>query len=251
MKQPMPEIAFEQQRLLSDYCRTGDEPELQGVTSGRVEHYRRLVYNVVEDSIATAYPVTKSFLDGEEWDGIVHDFFSHHKCSSAQVWKMPHEFYGYITDIEHPLLTAYPFLADLLWFEWLEVELFLMEDIETAPYRNSGDLLTDSLVLNPESTVISFSYPVHKTPPADIHDTDKGQYYVLMFRQPDTGSVQFFEMSLFFAWLLEQLEEKGNTVSELLEQATELFGVSKEDATRHTITFLHSLQEKGYLLGFK
>ncbi|HEY0611942.1 MAG TPA: DNA-binding domain-containing protein, partial [Chitinophaga sp.] len=103
------------QSSLADYCRTGAYQAIPGVkTAQHVSQYRRLVYNVVDDMLQSAYPLTKGLLKEEEWDELVQEFFSRHACQSPQVWYMPKELYEYIVQQEaHPLLTKYPFLHDL------------------------------------------------------------------------------------------------------------------------------------------
>ena len=47
-----------QQSLLADYCRNGNKPEgLINVNEDNINHYRRLVYNIVTDIFTTAYPI--------------------------------------------------------------------------------------------------------------------------------------------------------------------------------------------------
>ena len=56
------------QKPLGEYCRTGVELKIPGVTPGRVHHYRRLVYNVVRDTLDTAYPITLCGTWGRAWE---------------------------------------------------------------------------------------------------------------------------------------------------------------------------------------
>ncbi|HEY0298656.1 MAG TPA: DNA-binding domain-containing protein, partial [Arachidicoccus sp.] len=120
---------FEQQSKLAFFCRTGKYETLENVNENNVYHYRRLVFNVVEDMLQSAYPLASELLTKEEWINVTKDFFANHPCVSPQVWSMPKEFYEYLFAIEHhPLMTKYPFLQELLWFEWLEVEMYMMED---------------------------------------------------------------------------------------------------------------------------
>jgi len=154
------ETTYRHQSDLARYCRTGKYKAIPGVREQHVGHYRRLVYNVVDDMLQGAYPLTHHLLAAREWKALVQDFFSHHPCQSPQVWYMPKELYHYMSQKEHKLFKKYPFLQELLWFEWLEVELFMMED-RPAAYTTIGKLDTDALVLNPELHLQHFIYPVH------------------------------------------------------------------------------------------
>ena len=101
---------YKHQSNLAAYCRTGKLPEIPGIISENVSQYRRLVYNVVDDMLQNAYPLTVDLFTKKEWDKTVNDFFTNHPCQSPQVWYMPKEFYNYLTEIKNPLLKKYPFL---------------------------------------------------------------------------------------------------------------------------------------------
>lgn len=200
------------QSSLADYCRTGAYQAIPGVkTAQHVSQYRRLVYNVVDDMLQSAYPLTKGLLKEEEWDELVQEFFSRHACQSPQVWYMPKELYEYIVQQEaHPLLTKYPFLHDLLRLEWMEIALFMMED-RLVICDSNGELL----VLNPEHELVHLEYPVHVKEAKHITARDKGDYFLVMFREPDTGDVQFMQLSPALARMIALLEDKPMSVASL------------------------------------
>ena len=64
------------------YCRTGDFSFTGKVDKERVSHYRRLVINVVRDSLNAAYPLTRNLVEQEEWDSLVEQFFTYYACQS-------------------------------------------------------------------------------------------------------------------------------------------------------------------------
>jgi hypothetical protein len=194
------------QSALAAYCRTGRYKEIPGVRTRHVNHYRRLVFNVVEDMLRSAYPLTHHLLSAREWKAMVQGFFSNHPCQSPQVWYMPRELYEYLQQKQPPLLKRYPFLLELLWFEWLEVELFMMED-RPALYNISGDISTDRLVLNPEHHLQHFEYPVHLEQAKRITAADKGNYFLVLFRKPESGDVAFMNLSPALVTVLELLAE--------------------------------------------
>ena len=85
---------------LASYCRTNEEPNLPGVTKGRIQQYRRLVYNVIDDTFEGAFPITRKLLNDEEWHDLVNTFFINHACQTPSVWKLPFEFYEYVAFID-------------------------------------------------------------------------------------------------------------------------------------------------------
>ncbi|ANW94903.1 hypothetical protein AXE80_00720 [Wenyingzhuangia fucanilytica] len=187
------------QSSLATYCRTGDLVDIKGAVQKNLTHYRRLVFNNVLDTLETAYPVAKNLLGDDHWENIVNCFFSTYNIQSPQIWRMPEEFKNYLIKQEDELLKTYPFLENLLEFEWLEVEIFMMPDV---PYEKPKD---GFYVLNPEIDILMLSYPVHIKSPHLITEEDRGSYFVSLHRNPDTGSVQFTNLSIPFVDVLEHL----------------------------------------------
>lgn len=249
---PQPTLkAFAEEKKLADYCRTGTYTRIQGIVPGRVQYYKSLVWNVIDDSLATAFPLTKQLLTQKEWDDCVRLFFSTHYCNAYQVWKMPYEFYTFLAREPHVLKEKYPFLISLLQFEWKEIEMFMMEDRPALEYTNQGHLLIDALVLNPELEIIRLDYPVHIKQPSDILENDKAEYYVLIFRKPDTSDIEFVELSPIFVWLIENIIHNQHSAYRLAQEAANLFGYSQEDLIHHFIIFLSQMQKQKLILGFK
>lgn len=241
---------FEAQSLLADYCRTGIRPEITG-TNKNITRYRELVYNVIFDTLENAYPIAFQFIGEEKWHELVHDFFSNHKAQSPQVWKLPFEFYEYLIKNNYPEKLNLFFLKDLLYFEWLEIELYNMEDLPVPKFKAEGDRLDDIIIVNPETKIIQFEYPVHLTKPKNLI-ANKGTYFLLAYRDLETGVVEFVNLSAWYALLVEQLLKAEFTLREILEETSALFPDStQEELSTYTIRFLQDMQQKQFVLGFK
>lgn len=238
------------QSALASYCRTGTYQPIPGVRDTHVRQYRRLVYNVVDDMLQSAYPLTRRRLTEEEWEGLVQAFFSSHACLSPQVWYMPKELYEYVVQSAHPLLSKYPFLGDLLWLEWLEIALFMMED-RAVLCSSNGAPARDLLVLNPEHELVHFQYPVHLKEAKCIKETDKGDHFLVMFREPDTGDVQFMQLSPALARMIELLEERPLNITTLTGKICgELQLPVTEDILNMARLFVNQALENKLITGF-
>lgn len=238
------------QSALASYCRTGSYQPIPGVRDAHVTQYRRLVYNVVDDMLQSAYPLTRRLLTEGEWEGLVQAFFSGHACQSPQVWYMPKELYEYVVQSAHPLLGKYPFLGELLWLEWLEIALFMMED-RAVPFSSNGDPATELLVLNPEHELVHFRYPVHLKEAKRIKETDKGDYFLVMFREPDTGDVQFTQLSPALARMIELLEERPVNITALTGKICGELQLSvTEDMLNMAGLFISQALENKLITGF-
>ena len=247
----LPETTHQHQSALADYCRTGKYSAIPGVREQHVTQYRRLVYNVVDDMLQSAYPLTHHLLTTREWNALVQEFFSNHPCQSPQVWYMPKELYEYLSPKEHKLKNKYPFLLELLWLEWLEVELFMMED-RPAAYTTIGDISTDELVLNPEHHLQQFQYPVHLKTAKQLTPADKGDYFLVLFRKPDSGEVNFINLSPALVAMLEILQEGPQTMDALIRQccaAWQLQLSPEIQAAAHA--FITQSLDNRLIIGFK
>lgn len=242
---------IEQQILLANYCRTGIKPEMIGVKEENLHHYRRLVFNIAQDTLETAYPITHSFLKKEQWDDLTYQFFAEHKCNTTQVWRMPLEFYNYCKEknIKEQLLL--PFFDDLLHFEWLELEVHTMDDIPYPSYNELGSWLHDEIAVNPEYKLAAFEYPVHTTAPSDDLESKKGNYYFLIYREKESGNVQFMDLSMLHVFILENIRE-GMRLEKILIEANTLFQLNDLELLKnHAMIFMEDLKQRQFILGFK
>lgn len=241
---------YQQQSDLAKYCRTDILSGSLKVRKDRVHHYRRLVYNVIDDSLIAAYPLLHNLLSEEQWNEVVNDFFATHACQSTQVWKMPGEFYEYIKTTDLQLKTIFPQLDDLIYFEWIEVELFMMEDMEYPLFKNEGDWVNDVIAVNPEHKIVRFNYPVHIKNSKSITSADKGEYFLLAYREKETGKVQFSDMSALFAVIIENIA-KGLTLNKILSELKNIIKLNNANQViDHVLPFFMNLKKSGFLPGF-
>ena len=238
------------QSVLARYCRTGNYKSIPGVNKKNIAQYRRLVFNVVDDMLESAFPLTRNLLSAKEWALLTKDFLSDHPCSSPQVWYMPKELYQYLSSTKHPLIEKYPHLLELLWFEWLEIELYMMAD-QTMTYLSTGDIYTDQLILNTESHFQHFQYPVHLKNAKMITKVDQANYYLAAHRVPETGEVLFTNMSLALIRILELLADQPYTLVQLTKNiCSELNIPYTNDILKMTAEFVQKSVQSRLIIGF-
>ena len=238
------------QELLGQYCKTGEKVNIPGITEGRVHHYRRLVYNVVKNTMDQAYPITVASMDEEEWEGLVNDFFSQHQTTSTQIWKLPYEFYQYHLLSGSAEKTGKPYLNDLLYFEWAEIEIHTMPDKEFEDFTSQGDPLADKLVLNPEYEMIQLDYPVHLKAVKGI-EAHKGNYYVLLYREQETGNVKYLDLSVLHAFILSKISETGEAIYFFKGEIARIANVESENYLDNYLKeFVSKLMQRGLVLGY-
>jgi uncharacterized protein len=249
--QLLKEETYLQQTKLAAYCRTGLVPEgLTGVKADTLPHYRRLVFNVVQDILESAYPITHSYLKNEVWKELIFNFFSEHKCQSAQVWRMPLEFYDYCIESGKAQALNIPFLNDLLYFEWLELDVHTMEDIEYPKLQLCGDWLKDRIALNPEHRLLKLIYPVHSAAPGPDLEDKAGEYFLLMYREKESGNVQLVELSVFYVYLLENIKT-GSDLESILADANVLFAINDMQLLlKKSQEFVEDMKQRKFIVGF-
>lgn len=249
-------VSYKSQSRLAAFCRNGSRDEIDNmdVRLNHVGHYRKLVFNVVSDSLSTAFPLTENFLPSDVWDNLINHFWENHKCQSPQIWKMPLEFLDYVKANHIALKQQYDFIEDLLLFEWLEVFYFLREDeVSAFKISENGTIQESLLVLNPESGIEVFNYPVFKIPAKEINPKNKATYLLCVHREPaEDRNVIFTELTPAFARMVQLLQEKPSTLSELVYQVcTELSIKANEHIYRKVEEFLTNALANKLILGYK
>jgi uncharacterized protein len=240
--------SYMQQSILAAYCRTGEYQPLTEVNEKHVHQYRRLIYNIIDDSISSAYPLTSNLLSSDEWNKLIKDFFSGHSCISPQVWNMPEELIAFVENRNYYLIEKYPLLLELLRFEWLEVEVYMMEDELIPACNQHGDFQKDELLLNPEIRVSGFEYPVHLRNASEIGESDKGQYYTSLHREPDTGKVIFTDLGMPHVQLIDSLYNGRTNYQQMLEIFYRY--ASENEAKMALDHFIKASLKSKLLLGF-
>ncbi|GAB4183755.1 MAG: hypothetical protein Kow00108_21030 [Calditrichia bacterium] len=245
-----PETRIYQEKM-AEYCRTGKSVQIPGVREDRLHHYRRLISGVFENTLENAFPLTHQLLSQEEWEEMLRDFQAHHDVKASKLWLMPKEFY------EFARLSAFgerfnrPYLSDLLYFEWMEIQLFTMADKVLEPYIEHGEMLDDLIYVNPEYEMIQLRYPVHKTL---VHEelVDEVNAVVFGFRDVESGEVKFVELSPFFAFIINQIHHREISLKNLIEEMSrETDYPDKETIIPHLLPFVGDMFLQGLFLGYR
>lgn len=216
MMLPLQNKTFSLQTDLALYCRTGlNEPETS--IQEHTFHYRRLVYNVVKDTLKRAFPLTRKLIGKRRWKKMVAYFFKNHKCQTPQVWKLPLEFSEFYQEEKCPFKKDFPFLKTLLQYEWLEIEVFMMEDLPIDDFRTEKKSEEDIVIPNPEIKILSTEYPFHIKNVKEITEEDKGQYFVSIHRDYHTKQVQFNDLSYPYVEIILKANEDYSTQKDLIK----------------------------------
>ena len=211
---------------------------------GRYRVYRELVSERMLDTLKNISPVARSLLSEKEWSALLWDFLKKEPPQSEILRDLAGEFSRYLKTRRHPLFKKYPYLGELLEYEYLEIEMrFAPEDEARTP--------AGKWRINPAHALASYRWPVHFIG-EDFRDAKKmprGEYHLLLWRDPQSLEVKFMEVNALVAGLLRRLEKGPRAATPLLK------AVAKEQAIAATADYLaegrgllQSLREKRILV---
>jgi len=238
------------QDSLALYCRSGVETQIPLSKPENLHHYRRLVFNVVLNSMTQAYPIAYKALGKEDFKDLVHNFFLNHDSQTPQVWKLPLEFYEFAVTNKYSEKLKMPFLDDLLLFEWIEIEVHTMPDISPSEFIKEGNMFTDILIINQEYKIIKLSFPVHLYAPNKAKDLP-GDYFVIALRDPENYKVKFLNLSILHVFFIEQLATEEKTLNKIIDEASEIFKLEKNIIITNITIFLNDMFLQKLILGYK
>jgi hypothetical protein len=149
---------------------------------------------------------------------------------------------------EHPLRQQHVFLMDLLRFEWLEMELYMAEDLPHPPIKEITNLAQQPLVLNPMYRLLPFNFRVFTQQAKHISAADAGQYYCLAHRHPASFKVIFTELSPLMVVVVEQLAQ-GQTLQHMYKLFAEADSALNSAQQHGILAGVSGLVESGFVLG--
>jgi hypothetical protein len=141
-------------------------------------------------------------------------------------------------------------MDDLLLFEWMEIEVHTMPDREYPEYTERGNLFLDRMAFNPEHEIVQLDFPIHTHPVHEAKDK-KGDYFALLFRLPESGNVQFLELSPLNTYIFSRLRESELPLNEIKGEFARLAGIESQRYLDEALErFFQDLMDRKLILGF-
>jgi hypothetical protein len=227
-------------------------PAPADIEDRRMQIYRDLLYNNVEDFLANSFPVLRKIMPDQQWHALMRDYFKNHQARTPLFPKMSQEFLQYLDQEREYQADDFPFMKELAHYEWLELAIFIdSRDLEMNDIDASGDLLAGIPALSPLAWPFAYRYPVHKISPDFLPLEAPAQAtYLVVYRGHD-DEVGFLELNSVSARLIEHLQaEKALTGRQLLEDiASELQHPDPQLVIDSGLEILHSMHDKDIILG--
>lgn len=218
------------------------DPDYQ--PEGRYQTYRDLVYEGMLDVLQSVCPVACEILRPAEWQQIFWEFLRKAPPKSVVIRQLPYEASQYLKSHEHCLSNRYPWLGELMEYEYLEVGVRFAEEFNLA--RASGQVS-----INPAHALAHYTWPVHYISGEnfDPETLPRGEYYLFLWRDPESLEVHFMEVNSVVAVLFEQLKIQPQSVEKLLHQVAKQMEIEVSEAyLAEGNQLIEDLLDKGILL---
>ena len=218
----------------------------------RMQIYRDLLYNNVEDFLANGFPVLRKITSDSKWHALIRDYFKNHQARTPLFPKMTQEFLQYLDQERVEQTGDYPFMKELAHYEWLELAVSIdSREIITEGVNSEGDLLTGIPVLSPLAWPFAYQYPVHKIAPDYLPEqAPKEPTYLVVYRDCN-DEVGFLELNPVAAKLVEilQADNSLNGQQILLDIAREIQHPDPQVVVNGGVEILNSMRDKDIILG--
>ena len=248
-----PEILKKQ---LYDFAAHIRDPE-NNTAPGQIEDrrmgiYRDLFFNNVQGFLGNTFPVLKSLYEEEPWLDLVRNFYSLHRCQSPYFLEISREFIDYLQS-EHKMREVDPpFMFELAHYEWIELALSTSEEEpELQNIDTEKSLLEGHPVLSPLAWLLTYTWPVHQIKPEFLPEQPGQQPVCLIVFRDTDDEVQFTEVNLVTAKILQQLELNldASGADVLKDIAEELGHDDPQPILASGLQILEDLRQKGIILG--
>ncbi len=227
-------------------------PAPANIEDRRIGIYRDLFFNNIQGFLSNTFPVLKSLYDEDSWLELVRSFYALHRCQSPYFLEISREFLDYLQSEHRMREVDPPFLFELAHYEWIELALSISQqepDMEQIDVESS--LLNGHPVMSPLALLLTYAWPVHQIKP-EFQPEQPAEHPVciIVYRDSD-DEVQFTEINLVTAKLLQQLEmdKDASSADVLNEIAAELGHENPQTILQSGLEILQSLKQKGIILG--
>lgn len=222
-----------------------NNPKPAGVPANRMGVYTHGVYLNVKEAVSACFPVCQKVIGPRKWQQVCKLFFAQHATQTPIFREIPEEFLDFINTHELTTLKLPVFFQQLAHYEWVELAVSAMPDVQTDNTENT-DLLNQSIVFAPHM-LLAYDYPVHQIS-GGFKPKTQAPTFLLVYRKPN-GSIQFNELNPVTYQLIEQLQQ-GTTANTALRNIADAIAHPEPDViVNFGIGILEDLKQQGVIIG--
>ncbi|MDP1773778.1 MAG: putative DNA-binding domain-containing protein [Methylobacter sp.] len=198
-----------------------NNPPPADVKPQRMAMYRELFFNNIDSFLSANFPVLRALLDDRQWFELGQDFFVKHASRTPHFSQIPEEFLDYLQN-ERDSSGDFPFMLELVHYEWVEMALSIAKETVPANPPNLDNLQNQHIRLSPLAWPLAYQYPVQKISPDFLPEAvPELATFLIVYRNPD-DEVNFIEITPITYRLLEIIQEHEEVlVADCLKQVAE------------------------------
>lgn len=161
--------------------------------------YQELVFHRFYEVISNALPIFNELIETKRLEELIIAFI-HNGARTPLIWQMPNEFRKFVK--QHPeLFSDMPYINDLLWFEWIEIRLFMQDYTHTS---KQNFRFKKFYQLSKGARIKKLSYKVYEK-----EFTTQGDYFVLAYYDKKARQVFYREVSEFMYRYIKALKTQN------------------------------------------
>ncbi|MDD2722518.1 MAG: putative DNA-binding domain-containing protein [Methylovulum sp.] len=240
------DFAAKQREFVAYVRDSGQNPPPADVPLPRIDMYRELLFNNIDNFLGSNFPVLRQLLDDGQWYAMARDFYARHTCTSPYFSEIPEEFIAYL-QTERKNADDFPFMLELAHYEWVEMAVAIAKEEPLDTSSPQQVLGGHTLALSPLAWPLAYQYPVHKIAPNFLPTEAPAQPTFLIVYRNRQDEVHFLEITPITYRLLELLQdETPATAMDCLKQiVAEMQHPQPELVINGGLQILQDLVEKG------
>ena len=197
------------QAEFTSYIRNpSSNPCPEGVQANRMQMYRELCFNNVENFLSSNFPVLRKICSDDQWQQLTQDFFANHPSTTPYFSEIPEEFIIYLQNERKASTDDYPFMLELAHYEWVEMALSISQEENYASEIQQITDLSQIISLSPLAWPLAYQFPVHKISPDYLPlQAPEQPSYLVVYRDKE-DEVKFIEMAPMSFYLLQTIQNQ-------------------------------------------
>jgi len=211
---------------------------LLNLPEDRLSIYKSLVFNNIEDTCSKAFPITKRLLGN--WEDLIKDFLKNYKFTTPYLWEVPKDFINYLKSVS--FFENKYFLYELMIYEWIEIEIFN----EDLPVYDGNFNWYEKYRISNSARIFHFHYPVHKISSLKDIEKLKGDYFLIVYQNPENFEVEYLEITPFLYEILSNLSKEQ--VIDLSRKLLHKYQVNFEDILAQLEKFFKLLSKNKIII---
>jgi len=220
-----------------------------GASVRRMRVYTEIVFNNMEATLASCFPVCKTLLGVRRWRRLVRRFLAEHRCTTPWFRQISEEFARWLAATPDVLADLPVFFENLAHYEWVELSV-AVADVPMPVADAAGDLLEERPVLAAPLLLLEYAFPVHHISPFFRPTQPAAEPTRLLVFRDAQDTVRFIELNAVTARLVQLLQGPARSGREAVAQvARELQHPDPAAVMTFGAELLATLRSEGAILG--